>query len=140
MDKESLGVTPSWPELYQKLLSRPKPILTCTQTSQPTYFVNSSSYSRNKIMFQNMKDGVKYLEGQNWTSSTVSSCPWNTPLAWITGLSVGLSSDPPLFVIPGCVAKVDIWSWILHKTTDLSFPANTTYNTFIKIHFCEAHA
>lgn len=38
----------------------------------------------------------EYLDGQNCTSSTVSSCPWYTPL----GPTVGL---PELFTLPALV-------------------------------------
>lgn len=75
----------------------------------------------------------RYLEGQNCTSSTVFSCPRKVPRACMEGLEDGESSLPsPLedlmppvledFVDPGSVAKVEMWSWILHSITDLSFP------------------
>lgn len=81
-------------------------------------------------------NNAKYLDGQNWTSSTVSSCPRYLPRAPIEGLSRGLSPFPPLleaflelappeavdFAEPGSAAKAETWSWMLHKTTDLSLP------------------
>lgn len=70
---------------------------------------------------------MSYLEGQNWTSSTVSSCPWKTPRAWTVGPSAEgfelLAPDPGDFVAPWSAANVDTWSWMLQRTTDLSFPA-----------------
>jgi hypothetical protein len=66
-------------------------------------------------------------EGQNWTSSTVLSCPWNIPLGSTLGLSFSFAvlTDCLLPDAPGEdeeSPRADIWSWMLHKTTDLSFP------------------
>lgn len=63
-----------------------------------------------------------YLEGQNCTSSTVSSCPWNIPRGPTDGLSAGLSVpslelgldlmidplDPEVLVVSESMASVDI--------------------------------
>lgn len=73
----------------------------------------------------------EYLDGQNCTSSTVSSWPWYTPLGSTVGLSEffrlpDLADGLPLGVDKARdfddSAREEMWSCMLHKTTDLSFP------------------
>lgn len=66
---------------------------------------------------------ARYLDGQNCTSSTVSSCPWKTPRGPIEESSAAFTTEPADPVNwPAPVASVETWSWMLHNTTDLSFP------------------
>ena len=75
-----------------------------------------------------------YLDGLNWTSSTVSPCPWNIPRASTAVPSPALPLDklplePGDLWAPWSAAKEDIWSWMLHNTTDLSLPVtNVTFS------------
>lgn len=75
-----------------------------------------------------MKGKVQYLEGQNWTSSTVLSWPRKIPRGSTLGLSLSFAVFPLLPDAPGEDSvfeespSADMWSWMLHHTTDLSFP------------------
>jgi len=110
-----------------------------TQNFHERYYTLNTKTTTNQMTTYAFSQGHRrYLDGQNATSSTVSSCPWYIPRGPTEGPSVALSLPSPAFLmidppdpgdfVAGSVADDVIWSWILHKTTDLSFPAiNTPY-------------